>query len=118
MPFDFCNTSVTFQHCMIYIFSDIVEDSIEVFMNIFSIVGNSFDDFLDNLSNAFLIYEECNLVLNWEKCQFIVKEGIVLGHKILKKGTEVDNTKIEVIENLPPLIFIKGIQSFLGHAGF
>ena len=48
----------------------------------------------------------------------MVKEGIVLGHKIFAKGIEVDKAKIDVIENLPPPVNVKGIRSFLGHAGF
>jgi hypothetical protein len=59
-----------------------------------------------------------DLVLNWEKCHFMVREGIVLGHKILDKGIEVDKVKIEVIEQLPPPTNVKGIHSFLGHVGF
>ncbi|KAL4311744.1 hypothetical protein GQ457_01G025110 [Hibiscus cannabinus] len=62
--------------------------------------------------------EEADLVLNWEKCHFMVTEGIVLGHKISHKGIEVDKAKIEVIEKLPPPISVKGIRSFLGHMGF
>nr|GFC84927.1 reverse transcriptase domain-containing protein [Tanacetum cinerariifolium] len=49
---------------------------------------------------------------------FMVKEGIVLGHKISKKGIEVDKAKIEVISKLPHPTTVKGIHSFLGHAGF
>jgi hypothetical protein len=59
-----------------------------------------------------------DLVLKWEKCHFMVQEGIVLGHKILEKGIEVDKVKIEVIEQLPPPTNMKGIRSFLGHVGF
>ncbi|KAL4269575.1 hypothetical protein GQ457_HM001550 [Hibiscus cannabinus] len=62
--------------------------------------------------------KETNLVLNWEKCHFMVDEGIVLGHKISSKGMEVDKAKIEVISKLPPPTTVKGIRSFLGHAGF
>ena len=62
--------------------------------------------------------EETNLVLNWEKCHFMVKEGIVLGHKISARGIEVDKAKVEIIEKLPPPTTVKGIRSFLGHAGF
>ncbi|GKE86723.1 reverse transcriptase domain-containing protein, partial [Tanacetum coccineum] len=62
--------------------------------------------------------KDTNLVLNWEKCHFMVKEGIVLGHKILKSGIEVDKAKVDVIEKLPPPASVKGIRSFLGHAGF
>ncbi|GKB33500.1 reverse transcriptase domain-containing protein [Tanacetum coccineum] len=62
--------------------------------------------------------KEANLVLNWEKCHFMVKEGIVLGHKLSSAGLEVDKAKIDVISKLPPPANIKGIRSFLGHAGF
>ena len=48
----------------------------------------------------------------------MVHEGIVLGHKVSKRGIEVDKAKIEVIEKLPPPTNVKGIRSFLGHAGF
>ncbi|XP_073061910.1 uncharacterized protein [Primulina eburnea] len=62
--------------------------------------------------------QEKNLVLNWEKCHFMVQEGIVLGHKVSSKGLEVDRAKVVAIEKLPPPKNIKGIRSFLGHAGF
>ncbi|GJW92159.1 reverse transcriptase domain-containing protein [Tanacetum coccineum] len=62
--------------------------------------------------------EDTNLALNWEKNHFMVKEGIILGHKISKKGIEVDKAKIDVISKLPHPTTVKGIQSFLGHAGF
>ncbi|CAM8962412.1 unnamed protein product [Rhodiola kirilowii] len=61
---------------------------------------------------------ETNLVLNWEKCHFMVQEGIVLGHLVSKRGVEVDKAKIQVIEQLPPPKNQKGVRSFLGHAGF
>ncbi|KAG9444524.1 hypothetical protein H6P81_015864 [Aristolochia fimbriata] len=62
-------------------------------------------------------YEEKKLVLNWGKCHFMVREGIVLGHKISEKGIVEDKAKIEVIEKLPPPTSVKAIRSFLGHAG-
>ncbi|XP_075486304.1 uncharacterized protein LOC142525903 [Primulina tabacum] len=71
-----------------------------------------------NLNSVLMRCEETNLVLNWEKCHFMVEEGIVLGHKISEQGIEVDKAKVEVIENLPPSASIKGVRSFLGHAGF
>ncbi|GJZ64911.1 reverse transcriptase domain-containing protein [Tanacetum coccineum] len=61
--------------------------------------------------------EDTNLALNWEKSHFMVKEGIVLGHKISKKGIEVDKAKIDVIAKLPHPTTVKGIRSSLGHAG-
>ncbi|GKC65045.1 reverse transcriptase domain-containing protein [Tanacetum coccineum] len=62
--------------------------------------------------------KDANLVLNWEKCHFMVKEGIVLGHKVSGAGLEVDKAKIDVISKLPPPNNVKGIRSFLGYAGF
>nr|GEV52817.1 reverse transcriptase domain-containing protein [Tanacetum cinerariifolium] len=62
--------------------------------------------------------EDTNLCLNWEKSHFMVKEGIVLDHKISKEGIEVDKAKFDVIAKLPHPTTVKGIQSFLCHAGF
>ena len=85
------------------IFSDMVEDTIEVFMDDFSVVGDSFERCLEYLSEVLKRCEDCNLVLNWEKCHFMVKEGIVLCHRISEKGIEVDRGKVKVIERLPHL---------------
>ena len=103
---------------MMAIFSDMVEKTIEIFMDDFSVMGNSFDNCLTNLRAVLARCEETNLVLNWEKCHFMVQEGIVLGHRISARGIEVDKEKIEAIEKLPPPSSVKGIRSFLGHAGF
>ena len=118
MPFGLCNVLATFQRCMMSIFSDMVENFLEVFMDDFSVFGYSFDNCLSNLSLVLRRCEETNLVLNWEKCHFMVEEGIVLGHRISSKGIEVDRAKIEVFEKLPPPANVKGMRSFLGHAGF
>ena len=103
---------------MMAIFSDMVEKKIEVFMDDFSILRNSFDNCLENLRSVLIRCEETNLVLNWEKCHFMVHEGIVLGHRISVRGIEVNKANIEEIEKLPPPASVKGIRSFLGHAGF
>ena len=87
-------------------------------MDDFSVLGSSFDDYLENLRVVLVRCEETNLVLNWEKYHFIVQEGIVLGHQISPRGIEVDRAKIEAIGKLPPPSSVKGIRSFLGHAGF
>ena len=118
MPFGLCNAPGTFQRCMMAIFSDMVEKTIEIFVDDFSVMGNSFDNCLANLRAVLARCEETNLVLNWEKCHFMVQEGIVLGHRISARGIEVDKAKIEAIEKLPPPSSVKGIRSFLGHAGF
>ncbi|GJX95286.1 reverse transcriptase domain-containing protein [Tanacetum coccineum] len=118
MPFGLCNAPGTFQRCMLAIFHDMVEKTMEVFMYDFSVFGNSFQNCLSRLDHMLQRCEDTNLSLNWEKSHFMVKEGIVLGHKISKKGIEVDKAKIDVIAKLPHPTTVKGIRSFLGHAGF
>ncbi|XP_056852411.1 LOW QUALITY PROTEIN: uncharacterized protein LOC130501599, partial [Raphanus sativus] len=118
MPFGLCNAPATFQRCMMSIFSDLIEDVVEVFMDDFSVYGSSFSACLSNLCRVLQRCEDTNLVLNWEKCHFMVKEGIVLGHKISEKGIEVDKAKIDVMVSLAPPKTVKDIRSFLGHAGF
>ena len=118
MLFGLCNTPATFQRCILSIFSDMVECFLEIFMDDFSIFGDSFDDCLTNLENVLNRCEEKNPVLNWEKCHFMVTNGIVLGHIFLSKGIEVDKSKIELIVNLPTPKSVKDVRSFLGHAGF
>ncbi|KAK8708347.1 hypothetical protein V6N13_059389 [Hibiscus sabdariffa] len=86
MPFGLCNAPVTFQRCMLEIFSDMMEDYLEVFMDDFSVSGDNFDSCLGNLAKVLKRCEESDLVLNWEKCHFMVTEGTVLGHKISKQG--------------------------------
>ena len=103
---------------MMSIFSNMAEDFIEIFKDGFFIFGSSFDICLINLSKVLQRYEETNLVLNWEKCHFMVKEGIVLDHKISPNGIEVDKAKVEIIAKLPSPNSIRAIRSFLGHAGF
>ncbi|KAB2631820.1 hypothetical protein D8674_038724 [Pyrus ussuriensis x Pyrus communis] len=118
MPFGLCNAPATFQRCMLAIFSDMVERFIEVFMDDFSVFGSSFDECLNHLSLVLQRCQETNLVLNWEKCQFMVKQGIVLGHVISSQGMEVDKAKIDIITNMAAPTTVKGVRSFLGHAGF
>ncbi|GKC02654.1 reverse transcriptase domain-containing protein [Tanacetum coccineum] len=118
MSFGLCNAPTTFQRCILAIFHDMIEESMEVFMNDLSVFGNSFDNCLNNLDKMLQRCKDANLVLNWEKCHFMVKEGIVLGHKVSGAGLEVDKAKINVISKLPPPTNVKGIRSFLGHASF
>ena len=118
MPFGLCNAPASFQRCMMAIFSDFIEEIMEVFMDDFSVHGTSFDDCLKNLEKVLTRCGEVDLVLNWEKCHFMVKQGIVLGHVISERGIEVDKAKIETVEKLPPPTDIKSLRSFLGHARF
>ncbi|GKE16098.1 reverse transcriptase domain-containing protein [Tanacetum coccineum] len=112
MPFGLCNAPGTFQRCMMAIFHDMIEKTMEVFMDDFSVFGNSFSTCLTNLEKLLKRCEDTNLALNWEKSHFMVKEGIVLGHKISKKGIEVDKAKIDIsrpmthlLEKNTPFIF-------------
>ncbi|KAF3640812.1 putative protein FAR1-RELATED SEQUENCE 5-like [Capsicum annuum] len=100
MPFGLCNAPTIFQWYMMSIFSDMVEDTLEVFMDDFLVVGDSFELYLVNLSRALQRCEEYNLVLNWEKCHFMVKEGIFLGHKISSRGIEVNRAKVKDFFNI------------------
>nr|GFA14795.1 reverse transcriptase domain-containing protein [Tanacetum cinerariifolium] len=79
---------------------------------------NSFQTSLSHLKKMLKMCEHTNLCLNWEKSHFMVKEGIVLSHKISKNGIEVDKDKVNVIAKLPYPTIVKGIRSFLGHASF
>ena len=118
MPFGLCNAPGTFSRCMMGIFSDMVEKIVEVFMDDFSVFGDSFESCLENLERVLERCEEKHLILNWEKCHFMVTNGIVLGHIVSSKGIEVDKAKIDLIANLPTPKCVKDIRSFLGHAGF
>ncbi|XP_073120529.1 uncharacterized protein [Henckelia pumila] len=77
-----CEEEKLLRRCMMAIFHDMVEKFIEVFIDDFSVVGSSFDACLFNLKKVLQRCEESNLMLNWEKCHFMVKEGIILGHKV------------------------------------
>ncbi|GJT14431.1 reverse transcriptase domain-containing protein [Tanacetum coccineum] len=118
MPFSLCNAPATFQTCMLAIFHDMIRESVEIFMDDFSVFGNSFATCLNNLNKMLQRCKDAHLVLNWEKCHFMVKERVVLGHKVSSAGLEVDKAKIDVISKLPPPINIKSIRRFLGHTGF
>ncbi|WVZ52144.1 hypothetical protein U9M48_003232, partial [Paspalum notatum var. saurae] len=118
MSFGLCNAPASLQRCMMAIFSDLIGNIMEVFTDDFSVYGKTFDGCLENLEKVLQRCKEVDLVLNWEKCHFMVREGIVLGHKVSERGIEVDRGKIEVIEQLPPPTNLKALRSFLGHARF
>nr|GEU65414.1 reverse transcriptase domain-containing protein [Tanacetum cinerariifolium] len=118
MPFGLCNAPGTFQRCMMAIFHDMIEKTMEMFMDDFSVFGNSFQSCLSYLERMLKRCEDTNLCLNWEKIHFMVKEGIVLCHKISKQGIGVDKAKVDVITKLPHPKTVKCIRRFLGHAGF
>ena len=80
------------------IFSNLIEHIMEVFMDDFSVYDKDFDQCLENLEKVLKRCQETHLVLIWEKCHFMVREGIVLGHRVSERGIEVDRAKINVIE--------------------
>ncbi|RDY09710.1 Retrovirus-related Pol polyprotein from transposon 17.6, partial [Mucuna pruriens] len=117
MPFGPCNAPSTFQRCMLSIFSDLLEERMEVFMDDFTVYADTFEACLGNLSCVLKRCMKTNLVLNYEKCHFMVIEGIVLGHLVSNRGFEVDKAKIDVITSLPKPAVVWDVCSFLGHAG-
>jgi hypothetical protein len=102
MPFGLCNAPASFQRCMMAVFSKFIEEIVEVFMDDFSVYGKTFMDCLANLHKVLTRCAEVDLVLNWEKCHFMVMQGIVLGHVISERGIEVDKANVETDEQLPP----------------
>ena len=118
MPFGLCNVPATFQRCMMSMFSDLAEEVMEIFMDDFTVYGSSFEHCLQNLGTILHRCQDKNLALNWEKCHFIVTEGIVLGHRISTAGLEVDQAKVSIIKTPLPPTTVKGIRSFLGNACF
>nr|GEW92897.1 reverse transcriptase domain-containing protein [Tanacetum cinerariifolium] len=113
MPFGLCNAPGSLQRCMMSIFHDMIEKTMEVFMDDFLFFGDSFSSCLTNLDKMLNCCEETNVVLNWEKCHFMCREGIVLGHKISKSGIEVDIAKVVVIAKLPHPTTVKGETPFV-----
>nr|GEY51614.1 DNA-directed DNA polymerase [Tanacetum cinerariifolium] len=118
MPFCLCNAPRTFQRCMMAIFYDMIEKTMEVFIDDFLVFGDSFSSCLSHLDTMLQRCKDTNLILNSEKCQFMVKEGIFLCYKISKNRLEVNRAKVDVIAKLPHPTTVKGVRSFLGHAGF
>nr|GEX51726.1 reverse transcriptase domain-containing protein [Tanacetum cinerariifolium] len=90
-----------------------IKESVEIFMDDFSVFEDSFDKCLNNLDKILQRCKDAHLVLNWEKCHFMVKERIMLGHKVSSAGLEVDKAKIDVISKIPPLLTSKVLEAFL-----
>ena len=118
MSFGLCNAPTTFQRCMMSMFSDLAEEVMEIFMEDFTVYGSSFEHCLQNLGIVLHRCQDKNLALNWEKFQFMATRSIVLGHRISTAGLEVDQAKVFIVKTLLPPTTVRGIRSFLGHAGF
>ncbi|CAM8892590.1 unnamed protein product [Rhodiola kirilowii] len=116
MSFGLCNAHDTFQRVVTSIFSDMIGTFIEVFMDDFTVYGDTFDACLENLSTVLTRCVSMNLVLNYEKCHFMVTHGVVLGHIVSHEGIEVDKAKIDLIVTLPYPSTVRDIKPFLGHA--
>ncbi|GKA06161.1 reverse transcriptase domain-containing protein [Tanacetum coccineum] len=115
IPFGLCNAPGTFQSCMMAIFHDMTEETMEVFMDDFSVFRDSFSSCLSHLDKMLKRCDDTNLVLNWEN-DLLWQRRLVLGHKISKSGIEVDKAKVDVIAKLPHPTSVKGVRSFFGHA--
>ncbi|RDX88055.1 Retrovirus-related Pol polyprotein, partial [Mucuna pruriens] len=117
MSFGLFNSLSTFRRCMINILLDLLEDCMEVFMDDFTVYAKSFDKCLDNLSRVLRRCIDSNLILNFEKCHFMVTEGIILKHLVSARGIEVNKSKVHYFVLSNPA-FVQEVRSFLGHAGF
>jgi len=95
------------------LFSEFIDDFLQVFMDDVTVVGQSFDHCLANLDKVLERCIETGLCLSWKKSFFMLKKGVVLGHIISKAGIETDPSKIEIIKKLPPPTNIKQVRSFL-----
>jgi hypothetical protein len=87
---------------MMVVFSEFIEEIVVVFMDDFSVYGKTFVDYLANLDKVLTRCAEVDLVLNWEKCHFMVTQGIILRHVLSERGIEVEKAKVEMVEKLPP----------------
>jgi hypothetical protein len=118
LPFGLCNAPATFQRAVLGIFSDMLNDSMEIFMDDFTPYGVSFQEALENLEKVLKRCIQAQLSLSTEKCHMMMSEGVVLGHFISSQGIQVDPSKIQVIKNLPTPKTQTEVRSFLGHVGY
>eukprot|EP00253_Pinus_taeda_P027923 PITA_27923 len=118
IPFGLCNAPATFQRAVLGIFSDLIHDYVEVYMDDFTVYGDSFEEALENLEKVLIRCKEKNISLSHEKCFMMFTEGIFLGHHISGDGIKVDKSKVEVIAKLPIPTCQKDVRSFLGFIGY
>ena len=119
MSFELCNTSASFQTCMMYMFSNFVEEAMEIFMNDFSVYGSNFEKCLENLETILQRCQEKNLAsFEFGKMPFHGNIRYCLRAQISAARLEVNQAKVSVTKTLLPPTTVKGIRSFLGHVGF
>ncbi|GKB06477.1 reverse transcriptase domain-containing protein [Tanacetum coccineum] len=99
MPFGLCNAPGTFQRCMMAIFHDMIEKTMEVFMDDFSVFGNSFSTCLTNLEKMLKRCEDTNLALNWEKKPFHGER------RFIKDFSKISRPMTHLLEKNTPFIF-------------
>ena len=113
-----CNSLATFQRETLAIFVDLAHECVEVYMDDFSVYGDSFNHSFQNLEKVLKRCIETNLFLSNEKCYMMLNEGIVFGHHVSSEGIKVDQTKIQIIVKLPILTNQKDVRSFLGYVSY
>jgi hypothetical protein len=118
LPFGLCNVPTTFQREILNIFSKLIHDKVEIYMDDFTPYGNSFDEASDNVYKVLQRCKEMNLSPSNEKCNMMMNEGIVLGHHLSSIGIEVDRNIVKIITLLPTPLKPKDIKSILGHARY
>ena len=101
LPFGLCNSPATFKRVVIGIFSKMVNDCMEIFMDDFSPYGSSFDEALENMEKVLKRCEQTHLSLGTKKCHMMMSEGIVIGNFVSASGIQVDPAKVKVILNIP-----------------
>ena len=118
LPFSLCNSLATFQREVLAIFSNLIHECVDVYVDDFFVYGNELDESLQNLEKVLIRCIGSNLSFSNEKCFMLLTEGIVLGHHISLEGIKMDPTKVEVILKLPNPKIQKDVRIFLGYAGY
>ena len=118
LPFGLCNSLATFQRVVLGIFSNLIHDCVEVYMDEFIVYGNNFEEALQNLEKKLKRYQEYSLTLSHEKCKMLLTEGIFLGHHIYATWIRVDSSKVGVITQLSIPRSQKDVRSVLGHVDY
>eukprot|EP00253_Pinus_taeda_P015001 PITA_15001 len=118
ISFGLCNAPAKFQRAVLGIFSDLIHDCVEVYMDDFIVYGNTFEEALENLEKVLKRCKETNPSFSHAKCFMMFTKGIVLGHHILGDGIKADKSKVEVISKLPIPNCQKDVRSFLGFRGY
>lgn len=116
LPFRLHNAPATFQRAVLSIFVDIVNDCVEVYMDDFTVCGNTYEEAKTNLEKLRKRYIDTNLSLSHEKCYILMTKGIILRHYISSQGIQVDPKEIQIIQNLPTPSSQKDVHIFLDHS--